>query len=390
MNGFIDRYRPWFALRDIPGLGSTLFKRLVDAFGTPEKVFTAPEEALRAVKGMRRDALAGILKGMDGYGSEELKEILRRGFKIVTLNCRAYPPLLKHIPDPPPLLVYLGEMDPEAPCIAIVGSRKATGYGRATAEKLSAGLAQCGCRVVSGMALGIDTAAHQGALSVKQGRTVAVLGSGLTRIYPRQNRSLYYRIADHGAVISELGIFHPPDARHFPMRNRIIAGMSAGTLVVEAAARSGSLITARQAADYGREVFAVPGSIHSHASSGTHALLKQGAALVETARDILDQLGHFVHPADSGHERPGQVRPQAQDITRSVSGSRRCGAAGVSGTPRQKVLDCLESYPVHLDILIRQSGLDAATVSALLLELELEGIVRQSPGNFFIISEEST
>ena len=274
-SGLIDTYRFWFALRDTPGVGSVLFKRLLTTFGSPEAVFNAPDHELKRIRGLSPRMLAAIRNSGRRPPDGEIAAVARSGYKVAALTDPHYPKLLKQIPDPPALLTYIGTLDATAPCIAIVGSRQATPYGVDTAFRLGRELAGCGFDIVSGMAVGIDTAAHNGALDAA-GRTLAVLGSGLNTIYPRQNRALYHRIAAHGAVVSEFPVNASPDARHFPRRNRIIAGISAGTVVVEAAARSGSLITARLATEYNREVFAVPGSIRSFRSTGTHALLKQG------------------------------------------------------------------------------------------------------------------
>ncbi len=286
---------PWFALKRIPGLGNVMFRRLIQEFGTPQNVFDDDGKRLKQIQGMKPAVLEGIRnKSTFNSAEHELKALSSAGVNVVTLNDPDYPPLLKQIPDPPPYLTYIGSLEISAPCVSIVGSRQATNYGMKTARKLSFDLTRTGFQIVSGMALGIDTAAHQGALEAK-GRTIAVLGSGLARIYPKTNRHLFNTIADQGAVISEFDLMAEPEPHNFPIRNRIIAGLSTGTIVVEAAVRSGSLITARLAGDYCREVFAVPGSIHSFKSSGTHALLKQGAALVENHHDVIDQLHHMVH-----------------------------------------------------------------------------------------------
>ncbi len=374
MSGLINKYRFWFALKNVPGVGNVLFKRLISAFASPQGVFNAPEKDLTQIKGMSPRIYQCIQQNRNHCPDDEIKAIERSGFKIAALNDPHYPELLHHIPDPPPLLTFLGTLDNSSPCIAMVGSRRATTYGRDTAFKLSHKLARRGFQIVSGMALGIDTAAHKGAINAG-GRTLAVLGCGLKTIYPRENRRLYHDIADNGAVISELPINSSPDARHFPMRNRIIAGMSTGTIVVEAAARSGSLITARLTAEYNREVFAVPGSVHSFQSTGTHALLKQGAKLVENELDVIEELGHMVHP---------EPCPQPMNDLDKTE--------GISFNPdmtQKKILNCLGPYPVHIDTIIEQSGLDAGLVNASLLYLELKGIIKQTPGKKFFTVEET-
>lgn len=372
----MDRYLPWLVLKDVPGIGNHLYKRLMKKFGSPEKIFNAHENDLKEIKGVSLKAVKGIKNLKSSYKAEkELKTIQNSGFKIVSMNDSAYPSLLKEIPDPPPILTYLGTLDNSSPCISIVGSRKATRYGLDTTFKLSYDLCLSEFQIVSGMAMGIDTAAHKGAIAAK-GKTIAVLGSGLARIYPRSNRKLFEDIACNGAVISEFGINAAPDARNFPIRNRIISGISTGTIVVEAAARSGSLITARLAAEQCREVFAVPGSINSFSSTGTHALLKQGAKLVENKMDVIEELHHMVH-IETEHQK-------IQQGEKSMPG-------GLEHDKYQKaIFDILEPYPLHIDIIIEKSGLDSGGISAALLDLEIQGIIKQSPGKLFYIIDRST
>ncbi len=374
MTGLIDKYRSWFALKNVPGVGSVLFKRLITAFESPQGVFNASNHELKGIKGMGPRILQGIHKNRTHCPGNEIRAIERCGFKIAVLTDPHYPELLLHIPDPPPILTYLGTLDNIPPCIAIVGSRQATAYGIDTAFKLGCKLASRGFQIVSGMAMGIDTSAHKGALQAR-GRTIAVLGCGLKTIYPRENRRLYHDIADKGAVISEFPIHSSPDARHFPMRNRIIAGMSTGTIVVEAAAKSGSLITARLTAEYNREVFAVPGSIQSFKSTGTHALIKQGAKLVENELDVIEELGHMVHQEAPSHPNGSPGGTESHFLE--------------PDTPQEEILNCLGPYPVHIDTIIETSGLDAGIVNASLLCLELKGVIKQTSGKFFFTVEET-
>ncbi len=372
MNSKYEKYLPWFALKNVPGIGNYLYKRLIDRFGTPLDVFNAKRTELNKIKGISSKAICGIINCKSfGDSKKELDIIEKSGFRIVTMNDPMYPCLLKYIPDPPALLSYLGNLDNANPCISIVGSRKATSYGVNVSSKLGYDLALRGFRIVSGMARGIDSAAHKGALKAK-GKTIAVLGTGLGRIYPRENRKLFYEIADNGAVISEFNVNTGPDARNFPIRNRIISGISTGTIVVEAAMRSGSLITARLAADYCREVFAVPGSIHSFKSMGTHDLLKHGAKLVENYRDVIEELHHMVHPEEiitfPDKKNTKKLTPQQYFNEDKY---------------QRAVMDIIESYPQHIDIIIEKSGLDAGGISAALLDLELQGIIKQTPGKLF-------
>ena len=250
--------------------------------------------------------------------------------------------------------------------LAVVGSRNATAYGIETTRSLCQDITGFGFNIVSGMAVGIDTAAHHGAMDGK-GRTYAVLGSGLEWVYPRENLKLFHRIAENGAVLSEFPLKTEPDGFNFPRRNRIISGMSLGTVVVEATLKSGSLITARLAAEQNREVFAVPGSVRSFKSTGTHTLIKQGAKLVEHARDIIEELP----PEET-------TRPSQDDLataTREVKSDL--------SPEEKKVLDIIEPYPIHIDTMIRHLGMESGKLASILLPLELKGIIRQAPGKYF-------
>lgn len=374
MDAFIDKYLPWFTLRGVPAVGGMVFKRLIDRFSTPEAVLNATPLELRSVEGIGTKIIAGIQQRhkFEEQARKELARLFRARARIVTFNDPDYPELLGKIPDPPPVLTFRGTLSPQSPCLAIVGSRKATTYGLSSARKLSAVLAERGFTIVSGLARGIDAAAHQGALDV-DGRTIAVLGSGLNQVYPPENRQLCTRIIESGAVISEFEINSWPQPIYFPVRNRIIAGMSVGILVVEAARKSGSLITARLAGEFGREVFAVPGSIRSGNSAGTHWMLKQGAILVENEMDIIDELGHLVHPAPPNENREqSSARPHAT----------------VKNPAEKTILAVLGPYPVHIDTIIARSRLDTGSVNTALLELELNGTIERSQGNYFTISEE--
>ena len=264
-------YLPWFIISELPGLNPGAIKRLLERFPSPGKILKASRQELSMVSGLRLETVTAILdhKKLESTAYQRLEQISQAGYKVVAYTDATYPVLLKEIPDPPPLLFYEGTMEANAPCISLVGSRNATRYGMDTARYLAARLAQAGFTVVSGMALGVDTAAHNGALETDNGSTLAVLGSGLANIYPRQNKTLYQRIKSKGAVISEFFPEMKPLPVNFPRRNRIIAGLSCGTVVVEAASKSGSLITARLAGEFNREVFAVPGSIRSSKSRGT-------------------------------------------------------------------------------------------------------------------------
>ena len=366
----MDNIRPWFKLKSVPGVGNLLGKRLIDRFKSPQNVFQASDDELLQVDGVTRRHVSAIKTHKMPQGVEaELELVERKGYRIVTLTDSDYPQLLRQIPDPPPYLYVSGRLDRSPMKIAVVGSRNATGYGITTTKSLSANLASFGITIISGMARGIDTAAHHGALAAG-GKTIAVLGSGLERIYPADNKPLFQRISEQGAVVSEFSLFTEPEAYNFPIRNRIISGMSLGTVVVEATKKSGSLITARLAAEQNREVFAVPGSIQSFKSIGTHTLIKQGAKLVENAQDIIEELT----PMIQYKERAGKNRCNADENNPALL---------TLTADELLVYDALGPYPVHIDDLARTISLAPGKLSSMLLKLELNGLVQQSPGNFF-------
>ncbi|WP_457554101.1 DNA-processing protein DprA [Desulfobacula sp.] len=352
-----------------------MYKKLIDQFQSPEFVLKAPENQLKKIDKISAKIINGIThnKIFQAKAKKELDRILNKNIKIVTLNDSSYPVLLKQIHDPPPFLTYIGKLDNDAPCISVVGSRRATAYGLSTSENLSYHLAKKGFQIVSGLARGIDSMAHKGALRAK-GKTIAVLGSGLNKIYPRENKYLFHAIADTGVVFSEFKADTEPFPSNFPIRNRIIAGLSCGTIVVEAAKRSGSLITARLAGEYNREVFAVPGSIQSKKSEGTHSLLKQGAKLVENEMDIMDELHHFIH-IKKYHTTPLQnQKPPHYKSDKPID---------------PEILKFIGPYPVHIDVLVEKSGKDISHITSQLLDLELLGIVNRHQGNYYSISEEN-
>ncbi|MEW6079027.1 MAG: DNA-processing protein DprA [Thermodesulfobacteriota bacterium] len=364
----------WFGLKTIPGVGNHTYKRLLDAFGSPQQVFAAGRDQLLAVEGVTPAIAGAIIRHSPPENVQKNIDICReKGITVVTMTDPAYPRLLRDLPDPPPYLYVLGRLEPDAACISIVGSRNPTGYGKSMARQLARDLAGHGLTVVSGMARGIDTAAHQGALD-GGGKTCAVLGSGVASIYPRENRPLSEKIAAGGAVVSELPVFAKPQTYHFPMRNRIISGMSVGTIVVEAARKSGSLITARLAAEQGREVFAVPGSIQSFKSAGTHGLLKQGARLIENAADVLADISHMI-----------AIHPPALPADGTATGGPRTNSSDCLDSDERLVLRTLECYPVHIDEIVRKTGLDPGKTAGVLLRLELKGRVRQEPGKYFLL-----
>lgn len=365
----------WFILKSIPGIGNHLFKRLYDLFKSPESVLSASFEDLIRVDGISHHLATTIKKHkMTDTVKKDIDLIQKEKIKIVTMAEPDYPELLLQLVDPPPFLYVSGNLDKCSHTISVVGSRNATGYGISTTKRLCRDLAALNHTVVSGMARGIDTAAHQGALQ-GNGKTIAVLGSGLGNVYPPENRNLFHRITENGAVISEFHVMAEPEAHHFPIRNRIISGMSYGTLVVEATKKSGSLITAKLAAEQGREVFAIPGSIQSFKSTGTHSLLKQGAKLVENVQDIIEEL-----PPVRNQESCTVQNKTDQNLSDDV--------VLLLCSEELTVYNALEPYPVHIDDIIRKITMEPGKLSGILLKLELKGAIDQLPGKFFSISEE--
>ena len=361
---------PWYTLKSVKGVGNLLFKRLIARFETPARVLSASGDQLTAVAGIAPRLAAAIQRALPSDDvRREIDEVHRRGFAVVPLTAAGYPALLREIPDPPPFLYVAGRLEATTCQIALVGSRNATAYGLGITRKLARELAAAAVTVVSGMARGIDTAAHWGALE-GGGRTVAVLGCGLGTLYPPENRKLWQAITAQGAVVSELPINAAPEAHHFPARNRIISGLCMGTVVVEAARKSGSLITARLANEQGREVFAVPGSVQSFKSAGTHRLIQQGAKLVASASDILEEFPYVFPTVAVGAD------PTAGGSSAAMS------AAGLSAE-ESRLWQALGPYPTHIDELARSLCLAPGQLAGMLLQLELKGFVRQTPGKRF-------
>ncbi len=361
-----------------PGVGPVLFTRLVAQFGSPTAVFQARPAELRAVEEMTQAAASGIVNRVAApVADAEMAKAAEAGATLLLISDPAYPARLREIYDPPPLLYMKGGLVPDdARAVAIVGSRRYTEYGRWVTERLSRDLAACGLTIVSGMARGIDGAAHEAALRAG-GRTIAVLGSGIDVCYPREHAGLMAEIVVHGAVVTEFPIGTPPEADHFPRRNRVISGLSLGVVIVEASEQSGSLITARLALDQGREVFAVPGSIGSRTSAGTNRLIKQGARLVEQAEDILEEL----RPHLGDLARPGAAAIPVEEGTEA-------GAEGAKGdnlgAEEARLYGFLTDQPRHIDDLIGRVRMPAQQVSTLLLGLELKGRARQLPGHLYV------
>ena len=361
----LDASKAWLALSLTRGLGGESARRLLKEFGSPEAIFAAPLSALKSV--VKADVAAEIGKGIAEDALAPALDWLEDGNnRIVTLADSDYPQALLNIPDPPLLLYVKGRLDLlNHFALAVVGSRNATPQGLNNADAFAKSLSDAGLCIISGMAHGIDAAAHRGALR-GQSSSIGVVGTGLDKIYPAANRDLAHALASQGALISEFPLGTPPLAANFPRRNRIISGMSAGCLVVEASLQSGSLITARLALEQGRDVFAIPGSIHAPQSKGCHALLKQGAKLVETAQDILEELGGLI--SESALSVP------ARDT--AMQGAEAKGA-------NPALLGHIGFDPFDLDTLGKRSGLTIAELSAMLLTLELEGRISALPGGLY-------
>ncbi len=364
-----DDAESWLFLLHAPGVGSRSFNRLLAALGTPAAVLASPRRKLESL-GLKAPAL-DYLSTLDRDSLRpDLEWLEQPNNHLLTLDHPDYPDLLREIPDPPPLLFVHGNPAVlSAPQIAIVGTRNPSTPGRETAQGFARFLAGAGLTVTSGMALGIDAAAHEGALGT--GTTLAVTGTGLDRVYPARHRELAHRIAANGALVSEFPPGTPPAAQNFPRRNRVISGLSLGTLVVEAALRSGSLITARCAAEQGREVFAIPGSIHNPLARGCHALIRQGAKLVETGNDIIEELGALLGGLEAAARTPAAEPAAARELDPEY----------------QRLLEQMGYDPVPVDLLVQRTGLTAEAVSSMLLILELEGQVAALAGGRYCRSQ---
>jgi DNA processing protein len=365
----------WLRLDQVPGVGGETARRLLGTFGLPENVFAAGYSALQKVVSER------VARAITSPMPDETAALIARtmewaaqpGNHVLTLADAEYPRALLDISDPPLILYAKGRIELlSRTAIAVVGSRNATVQGMTNAERFSDALSAAGLTVISGMALGIDTAAHLGGLHAAEtnagaGSTVAVIGTGADIVYPARNRALAHRIAEHGCIVSEYALGTPAIAANFPRRNRLISGLARGVLVVEAALQSGSLITARMAAEQGRDVFAIPGSIHSPLSKGCHQLIKQGAKLVEAAQDILEELKYapVAVQASPSLEVPEEDAPNADEA------------------PQDGMLAAMGFDPVSPDALAVRCKLDVQSVHAQLLVLELEGAIELLPGGLY-------
>jgi len=370
-----EETRYWLALNRTPGIGTRSCRKLLTRYGSPSNIFHTTPGQLRA-SGVRPESIDALAKPDWTSVDRDLAWLTEPGNRLLTCLDPGYPTLLKEIPDPPPLLFVHG--DPEyltQPQLAVVGSRNPSRDGTALAREFSAHLAGCGLTITSGLATGIDAASHQGALQAG-GSTVAVTGTGLDRVYPAQHRELAHQIAENGTLVSEFPPGTLPLPGNFPRRNRIISGLSLGTLVIEAALRSGSLITARTALEQGREVFAIPGTIHNPLARGCHALIREGAKLVETGDHILEELASLVSLCLSHTE--GAVTSKTEN--RNSNKPAKLEAEYV------QLLDQMGFEPVSVDQLVQRSGLTPEQVSSMLLLLELEDFIATSPGGRYVRS----
>jgi len=358
-----DRY--WVGFNIVRGIGPTRLRALLDYFGDVEHAWHGASEELRSA-GLDRRSLESLLAARAALDLDrELERIAEAGAHLLTWESPGYPRLLREIHDPPPVLYVKGRITQEdAWAVAVVGTRRATVYGREVTRQLAAALARSGVTIVSGMARGIDSEAHQAALRAG-GRTIAVLGCGIDRVYPPENRKLAEEIIAHGALVSDYPLGTKPEGRNFPPRNRIISGLSLGVLVAEAGVRSGALITADFAAEQGRDVFAVPGSILARGSAGTNRLIREGAKVVLEAEDVLEELNLMM------------VAEQVE--ARQVLPTDEAEAA---------LLAHLSSEPTHVDELRQRMGLPIAQVTSTLALMELKGMVRQVGGMKYVVARE--
>jgi len=368
----MDSQKHWLALNMVVGVGKTLFHRLVRAFDSPEEVFRRSPAELMRVEGIGEKVAGEIARfEVERNAERELRLIEKYRARLITLNDPEYPCLLKVIYDPPPVIYAKGkDLRRDMIPLAVVGTRQVTDYGKVVSESLAGRLAARGICIVSGLARGVDTLAHRAALKAG-GDTLAVFGCGLGHTYPPENHRLRVAIEERGTVISEFPITARPDRNNFPARNRIISGLSLGTVVVEAGEKSGALITAQFALEQGREVFAVPGRINSPASAGPHRLIQNGAKMVTGPESVIEELPEAVRVRLS--EEAVKQAPDTGDLT---PGERR-------------ILGLLSAEEKHIDLLIKNSDLSAGEVSATLIQLELRGLVRQLQGNRYILNQQA-
>lgn len=374
----LDEHSALIALSMVPNVGAGRLRKLIHRFGSARTVLELSPNSLTRVNGIGKKTARAIAR-FDEFDAvqQQIERAARLDAKLVSVSDERFPPRLREIFDPPPFLWMRGELTADdEPSLAVVGTRKASKYGKRMARKLAGDLAKRNITVVSGLAYGIDTAAHTGALEAG-GRTIAVLGSGVDWIYPSSNRGLARQITRRGALLSEYPLGTKPDAGNFPQRNRIISGMTAGTVVVESARKGGALITAYLALEQNREVFAVPGRLPDRTSAGTHRLIKRGhAKLITGIDDVLEELEHVLPGSVTSDPSPGRIPEAGGD------GGDEVDVTQLNRVER-RLYEALTDRPVHIDALCRKTNLDPSTALVYLLNLEFEGLVRQMAGKQF-------
>ena len=369
----------WLKLIRADGVGPVTFAKLIKRFGSPHQALGASVSELSKIDGIGFKTAEQIAATRDKFETgKELELAEKLGVWLINLQDNRYPPVLKQIYDPPPVLYIKGTLARESNlAISIVGTRRCSLYGQEQASRLAHLLASAGFTIVSGMARGIDTAAHQGALAAK-GRTIAVQGCGLANIFPPENKKLFELIAESGACVSELPLQCEPLSENFPPRNRIIAGLSLGTIIIEAPLNSGAMITAGAALDNNREVMAVPGKIDSPLSKGSHQLIKQGAKLIESVEDVMEALGYI------GEQLQSHVTAAATEACEKLD-APLFDANQLNLTDSERTIhSCLSKEPLHIDQIIADTDLSPGTVNAGLVSLQLKGLIKQLPGNLFL------
>lgn len=367
-----DNLKYWLAINKIPNVGPVTIKKLWDKFGSIEEAWRAGEKSIFEIEAISKPAAKAFVENRGQVDLDaEITEIERKNISVLTLEDEDYPDNLRNIYDPPPVLYIKGKFLPvDKRAIGIVGTRRASHYGLEMASKFARELSAHGITVISGLALGIDTAAHRGALEAS-GRTIAALGSGVDYIYPPQNTELADQIINNGALISEFPLGEKGEKGNFPRRNRVISGLSLGVIIVEGHFDSGAMITAKFALDQGREVFAVPGNIQLEQSKGPHWLIKQGAKLVEDVQDVLEELN---------------LQFQTSNIKTNLKSQMTKTKPANLSPEEERIYDALSAEPKHLDAISVETGLAIPQVSSTLMMLEIKKIIRQLPGKVFILS----
>ena len=370
-----DELKPWIKLWRVPGIGSKYFQKLLDSFDKPSSVFDASAETLKKA-GISEKLIANIYQDKLTDTAQADIDWLEasKDHHIITINCDEYPVLLKQISNPPPLLYVHGNLSVlNDPQLAIVGSRNPTQSGFSAAYDFAKYLGGTGFCITSGLALGVDGMAHDGALAAN-GPTIAVIATGIDRVYPAKHRDLAHKIIKQGAIVSEFPVGTHPKSENFPRRNRMISGLSHGTLVIEAALRSGSLITARLAMEQNREVFAMPGSIHNPLARGCHQLIRQGAKLVENAQDILEEMASIINLDELDKTKTIDAKPETP---------KKIDTSKHENTAHQALLEAMGFDPVPVDQLVVRTGLSPESISAMLLILELQNQVSSNGGGTY-------